>query len=250
MRTLGIDLAAQAEKTAYCVLEWADGSAIISDLVLGATDEAIVRLARSCDVIGIDAPFGWPVPFTEFVGAVSAGSGNYPAWSTTHRDTLRFRLTDYRVREIAGRWPLSVSSDLIAVAAMRCVGLLHALEVTDRSGDGRVFEVYPAVALTTWGFANRGYKTRGSGGAVSRQTLAAILASLRDICPWLTMTADAQSLCARSDDAFDALICALIARAARIGLTLRPAPDAVDRARTEGWIAIPTSGSLSQLTVR
>src|SRR5215217_2020092 len=188
MRTLGVDLAAQADKTAVCILEWTGNSAVISELRVGATDERIIHLAESADVMGIDAPFGWPVPFIEFVGGTNVAPDLHPIWSTAHRDRLRFRVTDYWVREISGRWPLSVSSDLIAVAAMRCVGLLRALGVTDHGGDGKVFEVYPAIALNVWRLANRGYKARGPRAIASRETLGALLTMLHERCPWLTIS--------------------------------------------------------------
>jgi hypothetical protein len=48
--------------------------------------------------------------------------------------------------------------------------------------------------------------------------------------------------CRHSDDAFDALICALIARAAALGLTTPPSPGTqTERASVEGWIHLPTS---------
>jgi hypothetical protein len=54
--------------------------------------------------------------------------------------------------------------------------------------------------------------------------------------------------CAESDDALDAVLCALIARAAALGLTEPPPPDGLEPARVEGWIHLPRSGSLAQLS--
>jgi hypothetical protein len=50
-----------------------------------------------------------------------------------------------------------------------------------------------------------------------------------------------------SDDCLDALLAALIARAAVRGLTVRPAPDDLELAREEGWIALPLADSLARL---
>ena len=50
----------------------------------------------------------------------------------------------------------------------------------------------------------------------------------------------------RSHDAFDAVIAALTARAASLGQTCPPGEDDLAAARTEGWIAIPSS-PISQL---
>jgi hypothetical protein len=48
-----------------------------------------------------------------------------------------------------------------------------------------------------------------------------------------------------SDDQLDALLCALLARAAELG-RLQPIEDPA-HAVTEGWIRLPVAGSLSQL---
>lgn len=61
-----------------------------------------------------------------------------------HRRELRYRATDYRVRQITGRWPLSVSTDRIGVAAMRCASLLDSLAAqgapVDRCGSDHAFD--------------------------------------------------------------------------------------------------------------
>ena len=49
-------------------------------------------------------------------------------------------------------------------------------------------------------------------------------------------------------DALDALVCALVARAVRLGLTGTPAPGAeIETARREGRIHTPSSGALERL---
>ena len=53
--------------------------------------------------------------------------------------------------------------------------------------------------------------------------------------------------CEKSDHAFDALVCALVARAAAIGLTASPTEGDREAARVEGWIAIPGPGTLGRL---
>lgn len=149
---------------------WADRHAVVEELWVGADDEALIDAHSRADATGIDAPFGWPVPFEEMV------SGEAPRragpWSRERRDELRFRVTDFRVRELTGRWPLSVSSDLIAVPSMRCAGLLERMGVSDRSGDGKVYETYPAAALRRWGLPSTGYK--GSEGRQAREGLCAV----------------------------------------------------------------------------
>jgi hypothetical protein len=55
-----------------------------------------------------------------------------------------------------------------------------------------------------------------------------------------------EAACRRSDDAFDAVIAALTARAAVLGRTDLPPASSLDAARVEGWIALPT-GDLEEL---
>ena len=56
------------------------------------------------------------------------------------------------------------------------------------------------------------------------------------------------SLCRQSDDALDAVVCALMARAAHLRLTTGPPDHLSARAATEGWIHLPRDrGSLAQL---
>ena len=243
MRTLGLDLASDAANTAYCVLEWAAGTAEVRELGVGADDDNLLALHGQANVTGIDCPFGWPTAFVAFLCGISRPSGEpLPAWSQQYRDDLRFRITDVRVHEVTGRWPLSVSSDLIGVAAYRCQGLLTRMGVTDRSGDGRVYEVYPAAALKQWGFPSTGYK-KGRGRAVRAELADRLLAT----APWLRLSEPQREKVLGSDDALDALVASLNTRAAKLGLTVKPEADLHREAAREGWIAIPEIGSLERL---
>jgi predicted nuclease with RNAse H fold len=241
MITLGIDLASDPKKTGMCTVAWSEGQAVVEKLRVGADDYQIVSAVEEADVVGIDAPFGWPVAFEELL-AGSSPRWTGP-WSAATRDVLRFRATDFRVRALTGHWPLSVSSDLIAVPALRCVRLLERIGVTDRSGDGRVYETYPAAALHVWGLQARGYK--GPKRKDEREKLWAVLT---EQAPWLQVDeAAAVELLVERDDALDALIAALIARAATRGETVLPASGERDHAATEGWIHVPVAGSLTRL---
>ncbi|WAS89870.1 DUF429 domain-containing protein [Nannocystis punicea] len=241
MLTLGVDLASQPPKTGVARIVWDAGKAVVADVRRGADDDEIVALAAEAGALGIDAPFGWPRRFLEFVAA-HHGSGVPPTrWSDPHRDALRFRLTDHHVRARTGRWPLSVSSDLIGVPAMRCAALLTRLGVRDRAGDGRVYEVYPAAALPGWGLPVASYK----GDRLP--TRLALLDALKRAAPWLDLPAPLRARCEASDDCLDALLAALVARAAALGLTARPRDEDLPQAREEGWIALPGPGSLDRL---
>lgn len=237
MHTLGIDLASQASNTAACLVEWQRSSARITDLRITATDDDLIQLAATAASIGIDAPFGWPDPFVRFLANWHDDARATPQpWSNKHRDELRYRMTDIKLSAHGGRRPLSVSSDLIALPAMRCAGLLGRLGVADRSGSGRVMEVYPAAALRAWELPDTGYK-----GPKKRAALADLVRRLLDAMPYLEVTPQQRAMLERSDDAFDALVSALVARAAKLGHATRPAPEEQDRAEREGWIAVPTA---------
>jgi predicted nuclease with RNAse H fold len=244
MVTLGIDLAAEPKSTAGCDIEWSKHRAHVRWVSAGLSDEDILQRASGASVVGIDAPFGWPTYFVEAIAAHHSGKP-WPVheWNRVNRRRLRLRATDERIHEATRITPLSVSCDALAIPATRCALLLDRLGVQDRSGDGRVQEVYPAAALHAWGLRCKGYKGRENGAV-----LADLFASLRKRAPWLAMAPPHAKLCATSDHIFDALIASLVARAAALGLTLRPTADELPAARIEGWIALPFAESLSGLT--
>lgn len=229
MITLGIDLSSMPEGTAACSITWTNSQAIASPPAVGCTDEKLDALISESDVIGIDAPFGWP---EEFVAAVADWTAD--TWSPEVRDRLRFRVTDLVVAKRVGRPVLSVSTNQIALPAMRAMALLRRHKVTDRGGDGRFFEVYPAGSLFCWKLRCRAYKRVDAKCAGFRNE---ILSELRMKLPWLDVT----ETYAGSSDTLDALVAALTARAAAQGLTVKPNPDQMAKARREGWIHLPTA---------
>ncbi|MEV6841992.1 DUF429 domain-containing protein [Actinoplanes sp. NPDC051411] len=235
MLTLGVDLAAADERTALAVVEWRAGAAEVRRLQLGVSDDEIVAAVAEADHAGIDAPFGWPVSFTSLVGDHARGTIALPdaGESTAQwRRRMVYRTTDEVVRAETGLIPLSVSADRIAHAAFRAALLLTRLAdagiKVDRTGEGRVAEIYPAACLRRWRLTHRGYK-RGEGhGFLVDDLLAA--------APWLRTGA----LIRESHDAFDAVIAALGARAVALGHFRRPTPGERPVAAVEGWIALPT----------
>ena len=240
MITAGIDLASQPDRTAACVIDWSDGRARVVELDGGIDDDRIVALIRSSDWTGIDVPLGWP---DGFIAAVSAHHASM-AWAGGELAQLRMRATDEWVRRRTGRWPLSVSTDRIAVPALRAARVLSQLpEARDRSGTGPVVEVYPSAALRIWGFESRRYK-RVAGEAARSALVTAFRAETER---WLVMNDMGWGRCAESDDAFDALVAALVTRAAACRLVDPCPPGLSDVASREGWIAVPVDGSLAQL---
>jgi predicted nuclease with RNAse H fold len=245
MRSLGIDLAAEPPDTAACEITWLADTAHGRLHTDRLDDDRLLGLIESADKVGIDCPFGWPQPFVHAV-AIHAKAAAWPGrgqLGASHRQSLRYRLTDQIVHQQVGIWPLSVSTDRIGVTAMRCAALLDALAAAghpvDRAGGGRVVEVYPAAALKHWGLPHQGYKKNKEEATIVRSQA---LDRLRANLPTLILDGDGLDRCRRSDDAFDALICALVARAGGLGLTTPPAPgDQAKRAQIEGWIHLPIS---------
>lgn len=151
------------------------------------------------------------------------------------------RQTDLFVHAETGLVPLSVAADRIGHTALRLASLMAQLGPdvdAARDGSGAIAEVYPAAALKLWGLPFRGYKGRANG-----RMLNELVDALRRAAPWLEL-GEFEDTCRRSDDALDAVLCALIARCVALGQTVRP-PD-LDVARQEGWIHLPT-GSLGAI---
>lgn len=241
--TLGIDLAAQPERTAVCALRWGPSQASAATLLLGADDDLLSALRADAGTVGIDAPFGWPRDYAHALArwrAERAWPQPDPASREGSALLLRTRASDRHVRERTGITPLSPSSDRIAVCAWRCAGLLSRWGVRDLGGGEGVAEVYPAAALKLWGLPHRGYKAGApSARAAARSVRERMLASLRQALPGLTLSGGQWEACAREHDLLDALVCALVARAVAIGATERPAGEARALAREEGWIHLP-----------
>lgn len=247
MLTIGVDLAAEPAGTAFATINWDNGRATLTDLVLGVTDHQIVEASSNADKVGIDCALGWPERFVDFVvshrtssHAIDPGFG-----AMDWRREISYRETDRRVHQTIGRWPLSVATDRLGVTALRCAGLVERLGDAgidvDRSGLGGIVEVYPAGSLKKWGFDTSGYRATTD----ARVTL---LNAIRTTAPWFEFSGF-QDVMAESCDAFDSVIASLAARAAAIGSATLPDMDDRDLARREGWIALPT-GALAELVTK
>jgi predicted nuclease with RNAse H fold len=260
MRTAGIDLAVQPRDTAICTVTWSAGCAEVEWVDGGDDDAALAVIADdTIDIVGVDVPLGWPRGFGEAVAAHARHRG----WPGAGEDFalsyagLRLRRTDRRAQQIAAEHgvpsvrPMSVSADRLGAPAMRAAWLLaragDGVEV-DRSGvTGKVLEAYPAGAAKLWDLDLGRYKNRTR--AATRAALEQGVATLRRAAGWhIELERDV-----RTEHELDALLCALVARAARVGsgpharLTIGPAPADVDHAREEGWIHLPRPGTLPLL---
>ncbi|MGW0590973.1 DUF429 domain-containing protein [Streptosporangium sp. NPDC002607] len=245
MLTVGVDLATKVDKTAVAWLDWSADSARVCRVETLADDELIIEAIKDADKAGIDCPLGWPDKFIDFIAAHRIGHVEVPSGiaGIDWRRELAFRVTDQVTSELVLR-PLSVSADRIGHTAMRCAALLADLarqgQPVDRSGIGVVVEVYPAASLKCWGLPHDGYKRSANRGKLTQ-----LVDKLQEAAPWLDLGAHEQ-ICRTCDDAIDAVIAALTARAASQGLVTVPTQDQTRSARSEGWIALPT-GPLSEL---
>jgi hypothetical protein len=135
---------------------------------------------------------------------------------------------------------------------MRCATILAEVarrrgrRAVARDGSGLCCEVYPDPALRIWtkdseaSLGKASYK-RAENSAARVALLAAIRAELPIADPHGRL-----AMVEREDDYLDALLCALVARAAELGLTHAPTPAQKKLARIEGWIHLP-SAALGEL---
>ncbi len=242
VRTVGVDLGSQPAKTAVCAISWrGDGTARVERPSRSATDDAVLAACLDNDVdrVGIDCPLGWPEPFVRAITAHRDGL----AWpgrgrpGAVYQRELAYRATDRYVRDRTRRLPLTVSADKIGWVAWRCASLLDELaergQPVNRDGTGRVCEVYPAAALHLWAML--------AGPKSKAEVLSGLFDALLERAPGLEFADGAEHVCRASAHAFDALVCALVARAVQLGRTLLPETDEQrNRARSEGWIMLPT----------
>ena len=244
MTTAGVDLASQASNTGYCEISWSSNGAAVVELASHLDDDRLSEVIARVTKVGIDVPLGWPRAFVDAV-SMHYRNGSWPK-DYQHADNVAYRLrqTDVWARKQLGTPPLSVSTDRIAIPAMRAAAVLSRLErrpVLD--GSGVVVEVYPAGALGLWGLKEGSYK--GKAAVERRRDL--VQRVVDDTRRWLTLSQDQIEQCVADDNAFDALIAALVARAAAIGETIKIPKKHHEVARREGWIALPTVGSLDRL---
>lgn len=265
MRTLGIDLATRNGTTGICEINWAGDARVESAAFGSPSDDDLARrihkVIESGGWVAIDAPFGFPQAFTDAVATWGTGTPiariaePRPEWIGPRApwDPINRRLTDgyVHVRLKAARahgdasvpWPLSAVVERITPTVIRCAELLsQTTTMVDRVGfESRVVEAYPVAALRLWGLAASGYK--GANGVPGRQRL---LAALQEQMSRMSL-GDHEAVLIESDDALDALVCALVARLAAhpdrpsgpeaTGIAFNP-----ETIGAEGWIHLPPHG--------
>ena len=243
MLVAGIDLAAEPKGTALALIEFENHKATLVYLSQGLDDQALLDKTINADKVGIDCAFGWPIEFAKFIAQNQDPKNKEPIdGGMDFRRTLSFRETDRVIKELTGRWPLSVSTDRLGLTAMRCAGLLSRYQQSgtkvDRSGAGKLAEVYPGATLRTWSFDTTNYR-------VNKEVRAKLIQELNQQAPWLELGTHA-ALMIESSDAFDAVIAALAARAVFQGKYNRPTRDQQAAAEIEGWICLPV-GEIASL---
>jgi predicted nuclease with RNAse H fold len=233
----GVDLAAEPKGTGLALIDWSADAAELVELNLNIDDEGIVRAAGQVEKLGIDCALGWPVDFVDFLTNNNRAEGTLEpfAGDLDLRRKLAHRESDRHVHAITGRWPLSVSTDRLGMTAIRCAGLLSQIAASgievDRAGGGRIVEIYPGASLRLWGFDTNGYRA-------SKEIRAGLITDLQGRAPWLKLGSH-QARMVDSCDAFDAVIAALAARSAYLGFYQKPHSNQLERARIEGWMALP-----------
>lgn len=234
--TIGIDLSAEPRGTAIATVEWSARAARVVALEVGADDGLVLAaMGAEVDRVGIDCPFGWPAEFVRLVVEHTAGRLEMPAdLAQGWRRDYTLRATDRWVHANVALVPLSVSADLIGHTAIRLAALRSRLGADVEApldGSGRLAEVYPAAALKVWGLPFRGYKRAANVTARN-----ALVDQLRTAAPWLDLGGH-DAVVRSSDDALDAVLCALVARA--VHLVRTHPPTDLEVARREGWIHVP-----------
>jgi predicted nuclease with RNAse H fold len=121
------------------------------------------------------------------------------------------------------------------MTAIRCAGLLSKIEASgipiDRSGAGKIVEIYPGASLRLWGLNTSGYRA-------STDARVNLLNQLTQQAPWLDLANHRQSMM-ESCDAFDSVVAALATRFAQLGAYEPPTKAQLTKAKIEGWVALP-----------
>ena len=236
MRTVEIDLAAKPKKTAVCVIDWAAGRV---DLAPGGlTDEQLVESVLQGAMTGAIRVAG-RLPRCDLRASCCSPLAHRASRSRGDpRQALRFRRTDL-VLIGGGHKPLSVTSDKIAVLAMRCAGLQHQMSLA-----GMI-----SIAQACWdGCARCTQPPRSGRGDLRIAAISVLRTDLRwRIWPrrssapagTLSFTDTARVRCAFDGNCLDALICALTARAQALRAYAGPEHSASRPAAPRGMDPCP-----------
>ena len=233
MKTVGVDLASQPRNTALCVVDWSS-RASISSLEVGCDNDAI--LVRSAHERA-----GGHRRAVRLAAAVRRGGRGVGR----HRALERAVGPGHAAASAVARdRPL----DRGAPAQVAAVGVLGQHRRRARCAQPRCWT--RSGPSTEWtGPASRSTRVQRCSPGLCRPRATS---AIRRCAPRSSMRSPldlADERLVASDHAFDALLCALVARAAALGLTHRP-PATLDPAvvAREGSIHVPVEGSLARLS--
>jgi hypothetical protein len=253
-RTIGINLSAAAKFTTLVAIEWKDQEAWVSEAVVDLEDDELIGYLSAGDRTGVYAPFGWPVAMVEAVSSYT----NSDQWQRASRRQFRHRETEAFVHDILQSeadqelWPQSVSCDRLALQARRMAQLREQLFTEtgkrfDRAGGDHILEVYAPGASLLWGLHSHAANGLEIPPDASEKPGLLFVERIEAAAPWLQWREGKRAVCLKNEYTSDALLAALVARAAELDLTMRPENGHLDLARREGWMHLPSKDSLSSL---
>jgi hypothetical protein len=253
-RTIGINLSAAAKFTTLVAIEWHDKEAWISEAMVDLEDDELIGYLSSGERIGVYAPFGWPVAMVEAVASYT----NSDQWQRASRRQFRHRETEAFVHDVLQSeadqelWPQSVSCDRLALQARRMAQLREQLFTEtgkrfDRAGGDHILEVYAPGASLLWGLHSHAANGLEIPPDASEKPGLLFIERIEASAPWLHWKEGKRGVCLKNEHTSDALLAALVARAAELDLTIKPENGHLDLARREGWMHLPSKGSLPAL---
>ena len=247
--SVGVDLSTEDGKTAAVELAW-DGQRLeLRDPpIFPCSDSAIADLARGGDVVAVDVPLGWPSLWADAVGAHRPGDPFLPDQGEARE--LTWRATDRWIHEATGKAPQRVAASWLGATAIRGARLAARLAsegwvinpVSDELPPRAFIETYPAGLLAAW-------FPRWSSDAPEEPASqrAWVLDRLRK--QGLNLQGELELVVAIVH-VFDALLAAVAAGAARLGMCPGPPEGMRSVAEREGWIRIPVDHGPQTLAAR
>ena len=253
LRVAGVDWAAKPKDRALVGLRFdRERRAISVESVVPRVDDAtFIDAVRSggYSCVAVDVPFGWPAAFADFVQRWSC-TERRPELLVPEYEPFAFRRTDLVVRPI--KPPLSVSSQLLALATLTWVRLVSAhgihahIDVHAERPAVRpnIIEVYPGATLATLVTSDALAIDRYKKDAAVRVALVDRLMEIfriEGITPDLRSTLVGKGKQAHATDALVAAITAMIYEGVLDQRVRRPTTEEEKRdAPREGWIFFPT----------
>jgi hypothetical protein len=235
--TWGLDVSTDKNKTAAVALDWSTpGKARVVDVhrPLRAVDVAPLIAKHRDSRWAVDVPFGWPDLFVELMadrhkGAAACGGdadrGGLEAVADSAGRTTAHRPVPHRRPanqdpSPSGVVPTARRHRRNVGVGRGALGLPRGRDRPSRSRRRRVRDLSVG-GLAAWGYGK------------AKQPWS----TLQTNFPFLTAEDNLHSQFA-SDDVCDAVVCALVARARDLDLTIGPPDGQVAAGRREGWIHV------------